>query len=196
MNDLRERVARLARSLEGLTADPEDAAGYARFLDLIAPGERRSDAETMARQSTCGLVVAGIWRAVLATVPAPLRPPYQSGAALRNIVATAGIAGALRDGRHRPQVGDVVHLQGVAGAVEHVYTAVEVGDDCAVVSIDGGQRDDRGLQTIASRTRVVHLGKDRLTDGAERPIIHVIDLDALGARFGIKPSEDDAGDGG
>ena len=144
------------------------AADRAPYLDLIAPcPSDRADVticRDLASMSGCALTVRGLW--VRAGIKASrLLEPYRVGRAVADVVAVADAAGALRPPSHEPRPGDVV----IIGNPEHVLTVVSVRGP-TIVSVDGGQRDSLGKQTI---TR-----KDRLLQGAYlggRPILHVID---------------------
>lgn len=148
------------------------AADRTPYLDLIAPcPSDRADVticRDLASMSGCALVVRGLW--VRAGVKAArLLDPYRVGRAVADVVAVADAAGALRPPSTEPRPGDVV----IIGTPEHVLTVVSVRGQ-TIVSVDGGQRDSLGKQTI--------LRKERLLQGAYlggRPILHVIDCVAL-----------------
>ena len=144
------------------------AADRAPYLDLIAPcPSDRADVticRDLASMSGCARAVRGLW--VRAGVRASrLTAPYRVGRAVADVVAVADAAGALRPPSHEPRPGDVV----IIGTPEHVLTVVSVRGP-TIVSVDGGQRDALGKQTIAR--------KERLLQGAYlggRPILYVID---------------------
>ena len=144
------------------------AADPAPYYDLIAPNaEDRANARTcrdMGTMSGCALVVRGLWlRGGIRA--ASLLAPYRVGRAVIDVVSVAEAAGALRPPTTQPRPGDVI----VIGSPEHVLTVAAIRGQ-TVVSVDGGQRDAEGRQTIRRRERLLqgtHLGG--------RPILHIVD---------------------
>lgn len=120
------RTACAAWSLQwaGLVANPtagDDA--YARYCDLIAPGETEQRRREMASASGCALFARAYARAMLRDLPRCLTSPYVTGMAMRDVDTIARAAGAARTPPCAPpRVGDVVRV----GAPEHVYVVVGV----------------------------------------------------------------------
>ncbi len=190
LTPVRAAIWRTARGIEGLTADPARPEDYARYLDLIATGETPARSAEMARASGCALVAAGILRAVLAECPEPIAPPYRTGAAVANLERAARTAGAHRAaGAWREiGVGDVVC---VGEPSVHVYTVLEagsadVGAIGAIVSIDGGQRTEAGIETICRFERGIVGGVDKRHGAPDRPVLWWIDADAMGRAYGVR----------
>jgi hypothetical protein len=170
-DDLRERFVEIAASFVG--------CGYAtdaqRFMDLVAPGETSARQRSMASLSTCGLFVRGLLAASGAT-DARVVAPYHDGRVISDLAAMAREADALISFAE-VQPADVL----VLSAPEHVMVAESIDGD-AVTSIDGGQKDERGAQTILRRSRKARaVGMKTLLDG--RPVELAISIEVLLARF-------------
>lgn len=146
-----------ARSVIGLGANPKDPEKKDSYSTLISPGESIAMAYDMLQMSGCGLVVAGIWR--LSGVVSPkLDPPYIIGSAISRLTTFAHKVGAWTTFRAGifPQSGDMVMVgDGGSGGVEHVFTVIDIaGDGYALESVDGGQRDSDGFQTVLHKRRI------------------------------------------
>lgn len=162
--------------------DPE------RYLQLIAPREIESEQarRDMARMSGCALVVRGIWREI-GIRHEVLERPYRIGRAVADLARIAADLGALRDARGRwaelvPQPGDALIVG--SGPHLHAWTVVEPivegwpgPFDSLIRGLDGGQRDDDGLQVI--RTVRHDVSGIPPYDEVGRPVRWLIDLDAL-----------------
>lgn len=167
-----EQAARYGHVERALGVVGHGAADLPPYLDLIAPNEiDRANAQIcrdLASMSGCALTVRGLW--VRAGVRAScLLEPYRVGRAVADVVSVAEAAGALRAPSVPPKPGDVV----VIGGPEHVLTVTSIQPAAGVTivhSVDGGQRDSQGKQTIKARDRVMTPG---ILGG--RTILHVID---------------------
>src|SRR5262249_33719153 len=155
---IRATAVELAKSYVGLGADPSDPECRLKYLDLIAPGEADEKQAAMADDSGCGLVVAGLWRALGAQSPL-LDPPYKTGTGLSRLLQIGQKAHAwvtYAPGKV-PSPGDAVLVgDNGAGGIQHVYTVTSVSTDdgVAIESVDGGQKDDGQFQTILEKKRV------------------------------------------
>jgi len=126
-NEIRSRVVSFANSVAGLSAAP---ATYDRYVALIAPAETVSVQRSMSTVSSCGLAVAGIWRAA-GYYGAALNAPYVIGSAISRLISLAHSLRAWTDfpatpGAAFPSPGDMVFL---GGQYEHVYTVVSITTD-------------------------------------------------------------------
>lgn len=162
----------LALEVVGLSADPTKPESRARFLELIAPGESPARQTEMAKMSTCGLVVAGIWRAAGLQDPR-IAPPYKTQTAVSRLIVIGIKCGGWTVARAKkcPQEGDMVLVgDNAAGGVEHVYTVTGVTfDDMnnpVLESVDGGQRES-GHQCILKKKRVWKSGQDIVFQGSD-----------------------------
>jgi hypothetical protein len=170
-DDIRDRVVAFARSIVDVGANPANAESRQQYLELIAPGESAHQQTTLADMSGCGLVVAGIWRALGVTAPA-LDAPYRPGSGISRLVAIARHSGAWINftAGKLPAPGDVVLVGDGAGETEHVYTVISVVDDgesIVVESIDGGQRDGSHQETILVKQRVWKGRRDIVFAGSD-----------------------------
>lgn len=170
--ETRETAVRCAEAVVGLGANPENAEHRDDYLELIAPGETPSVAAQMATMSGCGLVVAGIWRA-MGFEHEELEAPYRLGSAISRLMSIALGLGAwhgYKVGRV-PSPGDMVLVGGSAGGVEHVYTVLEATPQpdgtVRLRSVDGGQRDAQGFQTILAKERLWKNGRDYPTSASD-----------------------------
>src|SRR5689334_21785877 len=84
-DEIRSRALELVRSYVGLNADPADPEARIRYIDLIAPGEADAKQSALADESGCGLVVAGLWRALGVESPL-LDPPYKTGSGMSRLL--------------------------------------------------------------------------------------------------------------
>src|SRR4051812_37699197 len=84
-DEIRASAIELVKSYVGLNADPSDPQSRLKYLELIAPGECDDKQAGMADDSGCGLVVAGLWRALGAQSPL-LDPPYKVGTGLSRLL--------------------------------------------------------------------------------------------------------------
>ncbi len=167
--ETRGNAVEAARACVGLDADPEKPELYHRYLDLVAPGESSEVQREMGLMSGCGLVVAGVWRAI-GVKSHELDQPYKIGSAVSRLVQVARAAGAwvpFAEGKV-PSPGDMVWVGGGSnGGVEHVYTVTSVtpGPTPALESVDGGQRDAKHNETILARKRVWKGDRDIVFQG-------------------------------
>src|SRR4051812_16402304 len=121
-DDIRKSAVDFAQMYVGYDADPADPQGRMNYLDVIAPGEDDKKQGAMADESGCGLVVAGIWRA-LGVQSALLDAPYRTGSGLSRLLQIARGAGAwipYAAGKY-PKAGDAVIVgDNGSGGVQHV----------------------------------------------------------------------------
>jgi hypothetical protein len=168
----RRELVELATSYVGcgMTTDPE------QYQALIADGETPERAAEMARESGCGLVVRGLWRS-WGCADLRLEAPYHDTKAIEDLVAMAREAGAWRSG-HLDELGpgDAVVLEGP----EHILTVVGVRYGF-VHSVDGGQRDDAGLECIKSESRKLEWPGGKHLD--TRPVLGWISWPQLAWHF-------------
>jgi hypothetical protein len=198
---VRERAAAVARSLDGIGANPKSSPARARFIELVAPGEKPRRGKELAALSSCALVAAGVWRSV-GVEHALLRAPYVLGTAVSRLVQIGLMAGAVRRPSPElvvmPAAGDVCWVGD--GGAEHVFVCIEVGLRAGAQvlwTLDGGQRDADGFQLAACREHIWRAAGARVVDvarditpgkswGNERAVQGWIDLEAVVARFGAK----------
>lgn len=120
------------------------------------------------------------------TIPSELAPPYATGSVMTKLVSLAQRTGAWRTihlPSTRPRDGDFVLLEGP----EHVFTVTSTLDGVQgalrVSSVDGGQLDATGRQTIKTRVRFLSssVGEVRAFEEghASRRVVGFCDLDAL-----------------
>lgn len=187
MNDIRTKIVAAAPTIVGLDADPADPDQRRGYLELIAPGESAGVAAEMATLSGCGLVVAGLWRAA-GVKDAQLNAPYRVGTAISRLVSIAHAAGAwvsFAAGRF-PEPGDMVLVgDNGAGGIQHVFTVTAITVDqqgaAQIESVDGGQRDAKGFETILARSRTWDGSRDTVAREASRLIVGWINASLLPA---------------
>lgn len=186
MINAREYLADLALMAEGLSAAPDKLED---LLDLIAtcPADRASRVACLAiaGQSICARTVCGVW--FRANVRHPiLLAPYVTGMAVANVITIARDADALRSGDYDFDRADVLIIG--EGNNLHALTVLRRTGN-VVESSDGGQREGI-FEAIEDRTRLeVDTAGARFLGG--RRIQHVIDADAIAARWGIGDDEPD-----
>jgi len=115
--------------------------------------------------STCGLVAEGIWRRMKVDLDA-LYKPYLFGSAITRAVTFAKNQNAWftpASGK-RPEPGDYVVIGN--GLKTHALTC-EQWEGNNLMSIDGGQVDDKNLQAIASRSRLWHQNHNPMLEDRE-----------------------------
>lgn len=153
-NTVRDQAVQVAQSIVGLGDNQADPQNYLRYWGLVAPGETLSMQAEMGDMSGCGLVVAGIWRAV-GVWDASLYAPYKVSTGvsrLYNLAVTHGAWVAYSDAQ-RPSPGDMV-LVGAGTTEEHVYTVIDISaDGNSLTTVDGGQSDASGAEIILQKTR-------------------------------------------
>lgn len=185
MNDTRAKILAAAPTVVGLDADPAFPDQRSAYIELIAPGERPSASAEMANLSGCGLVVAGLWRAA-GVKDARLNAPYCIGSALSRLMSIANSIGAwvpFAAGSF-PDRGDMVLVgDNGAGGVEHVFTVTAIIVDeqgaAQIRSVDGGQRDAKGFETILALSRSWRGSIDTVAGHASRRIVGWIDTSLL-----------------
>ena len=192
----RGRLTAYARTLDGLSANPNDTDRRAAYLDVIAPVETPSRAAEMARCSGCALVARGILRRFIEHPI--LAAQYRDTHAMSDLVEIARGAGAVHGPDRTPEPGDLVIVGGGAdgGGPEHVYMVLDVQPDpyddggWLVTGLDGGQRDAGGCQLVIQRDHIIGHGRDRGTrandpgGGSTRLVRFVLDTGAILDRFG------------
>lgn len=176
---VRGNVTTYATSIAGLSAP----SNYASYVSVIAPGETITTQQSMATTSSCGLAVAGIWRACGYYGPT-LNAPYVVGSALSRLMDIGQAAGGYMPYTQGmlPNPGDMVFL----GTEEHVYTVISVVDqgngNAVIQSVDGGQPSDAsssvpgaGCDAILACQHTWSGGQD--TDAYyTRPIVAIINV--------------------
>lgn len=188
MNNVRDAVVAAARSIVGLT-DPDP-----RLLSLVAPADTPERQAQIAKTSLCMLVTLGIEEAVFEVPP---RPPYIEGTAPRLLEARAqgypwAPGGALRLATLEapPQLGDSVWYGKGPGGPEHaeLVNGVEITEaGIAAECIAGGERDGAHHETVAVVERSWRWNGHQWVDlGTGRPIIAVLDADALAGLYGLR----------
>lgn len=205
----RSTILEIATASVGLSAPHDD------YRALIADGESPAMADSMQDMSGCALVLRGIFRLAGVTDPRVLAP-YKIGEAVADVVGLCRDAGASMHGASTPPpangdhelvypadlprrlfaAGNVLYLSGP----EHMCLVLEAtptgfGPSWHVTTIDGGQRDEAGRETVAKRTRTwtpTKLGIGAL-DG--RPLKDAFDADLVGWKFGSAEREFDKAEG-
>jgi len=174
---VRGAVAAYAASIAGTSA----CSKRLEYMSIIAPGETPSTQGEMCTMSSCGLTVAGIWRACGYRGPA-LNAPYQIGSALSRLIDIGQDTGAYipYSAGVSPKPGDMVLLGGEA----HVYTVVSVSSEAdgttLIHSVDGGYPS--GGTGPGSDCNAIAATQHRWRDGQDtdpyltRPILAVIDV--------------------
>jgi hypothetical protein len=195
MVNIREVIADYARGYVdcGVTLHPIE---YAQLV--MGPGDPESSYSYFVSPHTsgCALVVRGLWR-LAGLQHERLVKPYRVGHAIDDVVSIANeydawVLGWRRQGK-LPQMGDAV-IVGAAGR-EHAYTVVEVetpaGCLCELTTVDGGQRDAAGNETIGLRHRTwnldhtgmvidrTHGESNDLGAGVSRPLAGFVDVSLL-----------------
>ncbi len=196
MTDVRERMFELTNEVIGLGFGRSSREAY---LDLVAPGEAEPMRTSLGKASSCGLVVRGLWGRLGLDDPR-LRAPYKVGSVLATIVDMAREADARRGAAWEqpdaPRVGDVL-LVDIDTPRAHVATVVGVlgegadGNERAVYSVDGGQREAGGAEVVLRRRRVLTFDGDGIAwlapgdayGQATRKLSGIVDLEALAAHF-------------
>lgn len=183
-------VVNLALDVVDLGANPRNPEVRQQYLDLIAPGETKQLVEAMAKMSGCALVVAGIWRRA-GLQNTQLEPPYKIGSAIARLISVARQLNSWRLYQKglMPKPGDMVLVgDNRGGGVEHVYTVTSVDSEKKTLeSVDGGQKDSAGYQTILRRRRTWANGRDVVFQGSDpgsrsvggRVIVGVVDVGKL-----------------
>jgi len=169
--DIRQAVTAYAVSIAGTS----EASDKAKYVCIIAPGETISKQQGMAKESSCGLTIAGIWRAC-GYYGRSLNAPYEIGSAfarLENIGYETRAYHPYAPGL-LPKPGDMVLLGGEA----HVYTVISVAaqpDGTVVIqSVDGGIGS--GGTGIAKSNHTWRDGYDADPYVPPRPIQGIIDV--------------------
>jgi hypothetical protein len=192
MTTTREHIVTRARSLSGLTADPDFPIGRDRYLDTVAPNETPFRTNEMGKMSGCALTCArGILRRFI--LHAILEAPYRDRRAVSDLVQIAKDAGALLPLSAPPQPGDMLIVGGGedGGGDEHAWTALSCmanpypDGGLLLDGLDGGQRtEDAGRhQWIVQRDHELRDGWD-ITATYRRRVRYVIDVMAIVGRFG------------
>lgn len=196
------RVANVAaaRSVLGLT----DSSTDLRYRNLVAPTDTPERQAQIAKESDCGLAVAGILR-ISCALPVPA--PYKEQTAFKLLYALAEgdpwhEAGAFRQATLEapPGNGDAVLYGDAPGkpppASAHFETVTEatlVGKVLTLKCIAGGEKKD-GLETIKEMDRVLTWNGTHFIDNANhRPLIGLIDIELFAATYPVQIEVDDDG---
>lgn len=190
MLSARDAVVSAARSVIGCTAPSPE------YASLVAPDDTPERRAQVMTESGCGLVVLGIQERALCVPP---RGPYRDGSAFTLVYARAGGSPWQPGGACRvpgleepPQPGDAIVWGPAGSAVAHMETVVDARADGATLALDvvaGGQRDAHGGQTVTQLSRTARWDGRRWVDSKTgRPLLAVIDADALGERYPALPS--------
>lgn len=182
MIHVRDYLVDLALAAGGLSAAPDKFDDY---LDILAtcPADRANPARCreLAAMSSCALTIRGLWRRANVLHPV-LLAPYRNGRAISDLVEIASEADALRGIDYEITRGDAL----IIGEGNNLHAllvtahAVEAGE---VWSIDGGQHEGRFEAIEAKERHEIDGARTRSLGG--RPIVYVIDADALDARWQI-----------
>ena len=153
--EARATILELAMWATGLDASTHAVA----LAHLCGPGawdlERpfRVRGERTEGVSTCGVVAEGLWRLAGVDCPELLRA-YVPGTAIARAIRFARAHGAWASPTMwadlRPEPGDYVVIG--SGMGTHALTCVGWDDD-ELLSVDGGQTDEHGLQAVRERRR-------------------------------------------
>lgn len=154
----RERLIDLANQYAGVTVtDAKD-----RYVELLGPDETPAMRQYFCDPATsgCALTIRGLWRK-LGVEDRRVKPAYVFGKAVTWLVEIAKARGAWQTAKLDllPLPGDFVLVGGDKvkdGGVEHVFTIVSIvqdGTGALITSVDGGQRDAKGNQSIFAKTR-------------------------------------------
>ena len=185
----RQTIVDAALSVVGLGANPAQPENKLAYTELIAPSEPEYKIRDMLKMSGCGLTVAGIWRKA-GVKHYKLNPPYIVGTGISRLVTLAHKVGAWIPYSKdvTPSLGDMVLVgDNGEGGVEHVYTVVFVSDDGREFeSVDGGQKDPKGFQTILHKNRIwkdrrdiAFIGNDPGNNAMGRKIMGWVDCTKL-----------------
>ena len=154
----RERLVEMANQYSGVTVtDAKD-----RYVELLGPDETPAMRQYFCDPQTsgCALTIRGLWRK-LGVNDRRVKPAYVFGKAVTWLVEIARVRSAWQPAKLDllPQPGDFVLVGGDKvkdGGVEHVFTIISVTQDgtgALITSVDGGQRDAKGNQSIFTKTR-------------------------------------------
>lgn len=188
-DSIRPAVTAFARGLADMGANPADPDRRSAYLAMIAPGETPARAAGMADMSGCALVARAILRRFI--VHPILERTYRDQHAVSDLVQIAIDARALRSPLI-PQEGDIVIVGGGSngGGPEHAWTCLDVtgdpydaGNGLLVTGLDGGQRDDAGLECIRVVDRELRGGVDHTEHGG-RVVRWVVDVQRVVEKFG------------
>ncbi|MEP7126691.1 MAG: GH25 family lysozyme [Byssovorax sp.] len=177
-DSLRDQAVRIATGLVGLGEATHDPQKDLQYRGLVAPGEVQSTQDDMAGLSGCGLVAAGVWRALGVWDPT-LNAPYKVQSAISRLYDLAVLRRAWVDysASKRPSPGDTVLLT----SAEHVYTVIEISaDGLNLTTVDGGQVDAAYNQIILQKTRTWN-GSTDVCGATSRTIVGWVDITRLGA---------------
>lgn len=180
-----------------------------RYLGLIGPHETEAMRHSMSTMSGCGLIIRGMWRE-LGLDEDRLFGPYKIGQAITDLIRIARENDALRRKGELPCAGDVVLVGGPpgCGGTEHVFTVIDAPPcfdergKARLVSVDGGQKDELGRQTIKRKERVWSLVNGSIWDSTSnhwdgpaqavgRKVILVVDCLKLAFPWNDDPTDPD-----
>lgn len=191
MSDARDAFVDAARGMAGLT-DPDPRLGT-----LVDPAGSPAHQVQIERLSLCMLAYRGLLCRVLAIpdVLAETDRPYVPGSIPRILASIlASAPGARRPATldAPPQLGDALCYGAANGHPEHVDACLveaEGDSEGAIVAtcVAGGQRDAAGHETIARVDRdLVWDGRRWVDQGTGRPVLWILDADALAERYGLR----------
>lgn len=148
------------------------------YLGIVGPGESHQMRRDMLAMSGCGLVGRGYLRQ-LGFVHPKLQPPYRIGNAFDDVHNMAYNAGCLCTLPVDPSaLGSIIAMG--RGLNTHmailVSTVYQSPNGTPMVwTIDGGQTDVRGNQTILYRQRAITAGKTRIRALDGRDLLWSVD---------------------
>lgn len=163
----------ISKALVGLGANPKAPHLRRGYTDLVCPFNRPQDQRDLITKSGCGLTGLGLLRCLgIGNTPEAGREvwePYRPGMAFSDLLTIALRTHTRKPWDTEPVPGDIVivgtdppagatpeqiaHLRAVWGMPGHALIVTATPDDREVQSVDGGQTDDEGLQTIKAKTR-------------------------------------------
>lgn len=192
----RSTIVQAANSVIGWTAPDMRLGG------LVAPGDTPAKQLAIEHESLCMLVTLGIQDMVFDVPP---RGPYVNGSAPALLeqrakgspFKPAGAVFLVNSPGSYPDIGDAIWWGKSPFAPEHVETVVDVhaADSAHIMltCVAGGQRtsahtfDPNGAETIAQVSRVCVWDGHAWTDtGSKRPIIALIDADAMAGLYSLR----------
>jgi len=187
---LQLRKAMVANALSIINVSASNPNTKSIFIDILGPIKGQWDINRPFKcslingryvtqgVSTCGLTCRGLWRRMGVDMPA-LYQSYVFGTA---ISAEKYFAqnnkcwqSPVPDSTLRPSPGDYLIIG--SGTATHVLTVIQWQDD-QLISVDGGQTNDKNLQCVLKRTRPWTI-KNNVAYLGDRPVVGWIIFDML-----------------